>query len=180
MSVEPSPPITIRAASAQDAPVLAPFAERVFRRTFERDPAHSPANMALHVSRSFSVAQLSAELARAETWYFVAERAGELLGYVKLERGPTPACVTGPSPIELARLYVDHAWHGRGVASRLMDHAFEHARRQGAQTIWLGVWRDNHRARRFYEKRGFVRVGEHPFLFGLEQQTDEVYARLID
>lgn len=179
MGAELESSITIRAASAQDAPALAPFAERVFRRTFELDPAHSPENMALHVASCFSVARLSAELADAGTWYFVAERAGELLGYVKLGRGAAPLCVIGPAPIELARLYVDHAWHGHGIAGRLMEQAIEHARRLGAQTMWLGVWRNNHRARGFYEKWGFVHVGEHPYQFGLDAQSDEVYARSI-
>lgn len=180
MSADPGFPITIRAASPQDAPALAPFAERVFRRTFERDPAHSPENMALHVASSFSVARLSAELADAKTWYFVAKRAGELLGYVKIERSAPPACVSGPVPIELARLYVDHAWHGHGIAGRLIERAFAHARRLGARTMWLGVWRNNDRARRFYEKWGFTHVGAHPYQFGLDRQSDEVYARSIE
>lgn len=137
-----------------------------------------------YVQAAFSVGQIERELADPQSVFFIAltRRApgGDVLvGYARLHAGPPPACVRGPAPLELARLYVDPEWHGRGVADALLHPVIEHARAQGAQTLWLGVWRNNHRARRFYEKRGFVRVGDHPFLFGQDMQRDEVYARPV-
>jgi ribosomal protein S18 acetylase RimI-like enzyme len=37
---------------------------------------------------------------------------------------------------------------------------------------WLGVWEDNHRAIRFYEKNGFEKFDSHPFILGESKQTD--------
>ena len=40
------------------------------------------------------------------------------------------------------------------------------------KTIFLGVWEYNRRARRFYEKNGFYRIGQHIFVMGDDPQTD--------
>jgi ribosomal protein S18 acetylase RimI-like enzyme len=118
----------------------------------------------------------------------LAERPGaagatggaELVGYVHLASGPAPVTVEGPAPLELKRLYVARAWHGRGVAQALMDAALDAARARGARTLWLGVWERNPRAVAFYGKYGFTRVGEHTFLLGADPQTDWVLARPLE
>jgi ribosomal protein S18 acetylase RimI-like enzyme len=91
--------------------------------------------------------------------------------------GTPPAAVGGPAPLELKRLYVARAWHGRGVAQALMNAALDAARARSAGTLWLGVWERNPRAVRFYEKYGFARVGEHTFVLGADAQTDWILAR---
>ena len=40
-----------------------------------------------------------------------------------------------------------------------MDWALDEARRRGAEELYLTVYTDNHRARRFYERYGFEAVG---------------------
>jgi ribosomal protein S18 acetylase RimI-like enzyme len=45
--------------------------------------------------------------------------------------------------------------------------------------MWLGVYQENKRAKRFYEKLGFERVGEHDFWLGSDKQTDDIYLRAI-
>ena len=49
--------------------------------------------------------------------------------------------------------------HGAGIARGLMDWALGEARRRGAEELYLTVYIDNHRARRFYERYGFEAVG---------------------
>jgi len=46
---------------------------------------------------------------------------------------------------------------GKGVGSRLMDFVLTEAARRGIAKISLTVVQDNDRARRMYERRGFVR-----------------------
>jgi ribosomal protein S18 acetylase RimI-like enzyme len=38
--------------------------------------------------------------------------------------------------------------------------------------MWLGVWEENPRAIRFYQKLGFVEFGEHIFQLGDDAQRD--------
>ncbi len=74
-------------------------------------------------------------------------------------------------------LYVNLEWHGRGIAQTLMARGLTEAAASGGQSLWLGVWERNPRARVFYGKCGFADVGEHVFLFGTDPQTDRVMAR---
>ncbi len=46
------------------------------------------------------------------------------------------------------------------------------ARGRKMDYIWLGVWEKNTSAIRFYERKGFVKFGEHPFNMGDELQID--------
>lgn len=130
--------------------------------------------MSVYLAEAFSEARVSAELRDPEYAFYLGYAAGELAGYVILRTGYVPACADGKRPIELKRLYVDQRWHGRGVAAALMERALQHARDGGYETMWLGVWELNPRARAFYSKFGFKHVGEHPFQFAGEQQTDMV------
>ena len=75
-------------------------------------------------------------------------------------------------PTELARLYSQQEFIGKGVGQDLMDACFERAKAHGHDVMWLGVWEYNPRAQRFYEKNGFRVVGRHTFQLGADPQTD--------
>ena len=169
----------VRPATIADAPRLSRLAAMTFRETFEGENA--PENMVRYVSEAFTPDRQAAEIADQAGTVLLAERPEssgdtELVGYVHLLSGPAPAAVQGPAPLELKRLYVARTWHGQGVAQALIEAAFEAARSQGAQTLWLGVWERNPRAIAFYAKYGFMRVGEHTFVLGADPQTDWILA----
>ncbi len=46
------------------------------------------------------------------------------------------------------------------------------ARQAYADYVRLGVWEENPRAIRFYEKNGFVAFGKHIFTLSNDEQTD--------
>ena len=170
----------IRAATPADARRLSELGAATFRDTFA--DANSPHDMDRYVADAFTPARQAAEIADPTSLVLLAEHApahggAELIGYAHLVGGRPPAAVHGPAPLELKRLYVARAWHGRGVAQRLMDAVLDGARARGAGTLWLGVWERNPRAVAFYEKYGFRRVGEHTFRLGDDAQTDWLLAR---
>ena len=69
------------------------------------------------------------------------------------------------------RLAVHPHYQGRGMARKLMDFAETQAANQNYTSIRLDTFSQNKRNQRFYEARGFVRLGdvyfpkqsEHPF-----------------
>lgn len=165
----------LRRAQPSDAASLSQFAASVFRATF--GPDNDPADMESCVAASFSPEKQAAEIADTRYITLLAEHANGFAAYAQLCTGDAPACVTGPRPLELKRLYVSPAEHGRGVATLLLHASLDAARAASAQTLWLGVWERNPRAIAFYRKHGFARVGEHVFQLGGDAQTDWIMAR---
>ena len=175
-------PLQIRLARVDDALALSLLGAATFRETFERD--NTPEDMERYLAEAFSPEQQASEIADPASAVLIAEHQAapgdaELIGYAHLVSGPAPEAVKGPDPVELKRLYVARAWHGRGVAQALMEEAIDAARARGAQTLWLGVWERNPRAVAFYAKYGFVRVGEHTFVLGADSQTDWLLSRSL-
>src|SRR5689334_25437128 len=95
----------VRRATADDLKMLAELSIQTFTDTYAADNTRE--NMAAHIAHYFGVEQLAAELADPSCIFLVAEIGGATAGYAKLEIGEPPNCVTGPQPIELARIYAD-------------------------------------------------------------------------
>jgi ribosomal protein S18 acetylase RimI-like enzyme len=169
--------VIIRRATKDDAERLAAFARRTFIETF--GPDNTAEDMAMHVERAFGAETQLGEIRDAHMITLLAELGAALAGFAQVRQGQWPACVTGDSPVELWRFYVDLPFHGRGIAQTLMRSVEQAAREVGGRTLWLGVWERNPRAITFYTKCGFVDVGEHAFIFGTEEQTDRVMARSL-
>jgi len=171
-TAEPTGRFLIRKAEVSDAEELALFAARTFSETFGGE--NTPEDLALHLAKAYGPAQQGAELRDPAWTTLLAEEGTTLAGYAQIRTGPAPSCVTGESPIELYRFYVDSPWQGRGVAGVLMQAVKDRARRRGANSLWLGVWERNARAQAFYRKHGFVKVGRQVFVVGTDPQTDDV------
>lgn len=161
----------IRHATKGDAALLAELGAKTFSDTFAAD--NRPEDMADYLASAFTTQKLTAELSDPFSTFLIAVSGQDTIGYAKLYRGQAPACVSGNSPIELARLYVVRDWIGKGVGETLMRKCHEVAVSEaGAQTLWLGVWERNFRARAFYQKWGFREVGSYTFVLGSDPQTD--------
>ena len=169
--------MTVRAARPADVAPLAALAERSFRAAFEAQ--NDPADMDAYVAETFAHDALRAELADAASRFLLAADGDALLGYAKLRDGTVDACVTGPAPLEIERIYVAPEALGQGVGAALMGACLDAARAMGRRTVWLGVWEENARAIAFYRRWGFEAVGTHGFQLGSDLQTDLVMARLV-
>jgi len=153
--------IRIRRAEAGDARLIATLATvTFFEAYFEQD---DPPDLANYLAESFSADMIAEELADPETYFFLIHRGRPPVGYAKMRDKEPHASVTSRSAIELERIYaVERVW-GSGIGEKLLDHCVGFARDLGKDLIWLGVWEENPRAIRFYEKHGFTRVGTLEF-----------------
>ncbi|HST35667.1 MAG TPA: GNAT family N-acetyltransferase [Allosphingosinicella sp.] len=163
--------IACRDAAIADGPALAEMGRRCFVETFG---PHFPAgDMAIHLERMFGPGGLPAELAEPRLRVRMAEENGEIAGYLKLAPMSLPV-PHEPGALEIKQLYILAPWQGAGVAAALMDWAVETARVEAVPAIYLSVWEFGARARAFYERRGFVTVGEAPFRLGMRTYQDPV------
>jgi ribosomal protein S18 acetylase RimI-like enzyme len=165
---------TIRHATAEDAALLAAFGAQAFTDTY-RD-LDDGQEIADYVAEHFRPEVVAAVIADPACTTLLAWVDDHLAGYAIVKAAPAPACVTGPSPIELSRLYLGEGFIGQGLGARLMHEVHAEARRRGARTLWLGVYDRNVRAVEFYERFGFAQVGDKEFLFGGRIYFDPIYA----
>ena len=172
---------SIRLATPDDAPALSVAGRGFFRDTF--GAANRPEDMEAYLASAFSEARQRAELLEPGGRVLLAAgHGGEIVGYVHLRLGAAPPVASSAPagrPAEIARLYADRRWHGRGLGAALMDAAVATAMQWGAELLWLGVWEENPRAIAFYAKQGFVDVGGQEFLLGSDRQRDRVMARRL-
>jgi N-acetylglutamate synthase-like GNAT family acetyltransferase len=87
--------------------------------------------------------------------FWVAEADGHIVGTIALKD-------IGGDVGALRKMFVAADWRGRehGVAAGLLDRLIADARARGVRTILLGTTEAFAAAHRFYEKNGFVLVGE--------------------
>jgi diamine N-acetyltransferase len=164
--------INIRAATIEDAAMVATLGRDTFWDAFKDHPQNAPQDMADYMDSAFSVERIAGELAEPKIVYFVAYIDDEPAGFAKLVRDYIEPGVTAEHPIELARLYSHQRFLGKGVGPALLDKSFEFAKENGHDVMWLGVWEYNPRAQAFYRKHGFREVGKHIFQLGSDPQTD--------
>jgi ribosomal protein S18 acetylase RimI-like enzyme len=159
-----------RIATPADADVLSVLGRTTFTETFGHlyHPDDLAAFLLNHSSKHWV-----AELANPAYSVRIAEEGGAAVGYAKLAPPSLPFEPRGASA-ELRQLYVLKPWHGRGIAQELMRWAIEESRARGAEDLYLSVFIDNHRARRFYENHGFEFVGTYAFMVGNHADEDHV------
>ena len=162
--------IIYRDATADDAAILARLGADSFTATFGH--LYAPDDLSLFL-QNHSPAAWAAELANPAFAVRIVEADGAAIGYAKLGPPQLPFTPSG-TPAELRQLYVLAPWHGAGVAAALMDWIVAPARERGADEVFLSVFTDNARARRFYERRGFEPVGTYHFMVGTHADEDIV------
>jgi ribosomal protein S18 acetylase RimI-like enzyme len=159
-----------RDAGPADAAILAELGRRSFTETFGH--LYRPEDLAAFLE-NHSEAKWRAELSDPAYAVRLAEDRGAPAAYAKIGPPTLPFEPRGPSA-ELRQLYVLEPWHGTGLADALMRWAIAEARRRGADDLYLSVFVDNRRARRFYERHGFAFVGTYKFIVGGHEDEDLV------
>lgn len=162
--------ITYREATIADAAPLATLGADSFTQTFGH--FYTPADLALFLE-NHTAASWAAELGDPDFAVSIAEQDGAMIAYAKL--GPPHLPFTPASAAtELRQLYVLGPWQGAGVAAALMEWVIATARSREAKALFLSVFTDNHRARRFYARFGFEPVGTYSFMVGSHADQDIV------
>jgi ribosomal protein S18 acetylase RimI-like enzyme len=165
--------IEYRTASVGDAPALSLLGTETFTATFGH--LYQPDDLAVFL-KIHSLEAWEKELTDPAFAVRVAEEDGVLVGYAKLGPPHLPFEPRGEAA-ELRQLYVVEEVKGQGVAHTLVDWVIERARDRRADHLYLSVFTDNHRARRFYEKLGFEAEGTYHFMVG-NHADDDIVMRL--
>lgn len=159
---------------------LLPVARRIFTETFSHN--YEPAAFERFCDDVYRPGgSMSADFNAERVRWRLAMAGDELIGYTKLTPLRAPAVNPEPGALEMQQLYVMREWHGSGVADRLTEWALATARADGVTEVYLTVFDQNERAKRFYSRYGFEEVGHCTFQLGDQIDDDRIWrVRLRD
>ena len=165
--------ITLRPATKDDAATLAALGARTFTDTFGH--LYDPDDLDLFL-KSHAEEHWAAELCDPEFAVLLVEAKGEAVGYAKLGPPHLPFEPRGLA-VELRQFYLVKAWQGHGIADEMMAWVIDQAEQRKGDDLYLSVFVDNTRARKFYERWGFVAEGSYAFMVGAHADEDVVMRR---
>ena len=160
----------IRKINIDDLEALRNLSIQTFMETFEE--VNTEEDMQKYLDENLSIEKLKTELENVNSEFYFAENNGEILGYLKLNFKDAQTEKLKENHFEIERIYVLKAFLGQKIGQILFDKAIEIGREKNLEYVWLGVWEENHRAIKFYEKNGFEIFGKHDFVLGEDVQTD--------
>lgn len=144
-----------------------------------KDSIVNPQDMADFLKDAYSIETLSQELQNPESAFYFLYQDERLVGYLKLNIGEAQTEKVAENTLEIQRIYVRPTEKRQGFGTVLMDFAMKHAKAQGFDSVWLGVWEHNDAAQNFYKSHGFVYVGEHVYWTGNQADTDHILLKKI-
>ncbi|MEZ5308388.1 MAG: N-acetyltransferase [Pyrinomonadaceae bacterium] len=169
----------IRFAVAGDAEKLAMFGSETFWDTYRGSDKLNPRDLRAYMSEAFSVSKITKELNDPQTAFLIGEKNGRMAAYAKIVFQKSNGTVAGDSQTELARIYVERSFRGKGFGIQMLEKCLNEAVKAKSDVLWLGVWRYNERAIGFYEKHGFAITGEIEFNLAGNIQKDFVMAKAL-
>ena len=150
------PDVHIRRATDADVPALGRLGASLLRLHYSYDPQRF---MAPRGDPEEGYAWfLGSQLREDDAAIFVAERKGDIVGYVYAGLEPLSWKELREAAGFIHDVLVDDAHRRGGVAGALLDAASEWLKSRGAPRVMLWTAERNHAAQRFFEQAGFRRT----------------------
>ncbi len=161
----------IRPVVADEIEVLKELAKMTFVASFGK--YNTKEDMDAYVAEKFTTAQVRNEWKHPHSRFHFACLDKRPIGYLKINTrdAQTDRPLTSHT-MEIERIYVMPHYQNRKIGQYLFNYSIALAHNEGFQTVWLGVWDQNIRAIRFYERNGFEQFGTHEFYLGSDKQND--------
>jgi ribosomal protein S18 acetylase RimI-like enzyme len=154
--------VTIRVAGVADAEALAPLHVQVWDEAYTGLMPQQVIDGRKVEPMRAKVARWRQRIARPDCTTWVADDAGDLVGFVESGRGRD-----GSGELELMALYVRSSHYDTGLGHRLLETAI------GDGPAYLWVLDGNARAIRFYERHGFAFDGR------IEEEVEGLHRRMV-
>jgi ribosomal protein S18 acetylase RimI-like enzyme len=159
-----------RQCKGTDIDQLLAISKSTFINAFEKD--NEPDDFKAYISSAFNEKVLLTQLKNPDSFFYFVYLDRQVIGYVKLNQKQAQTELRAADAMELERIYVLESFQGRGYGLRILRKVQEIALSSQKRFVWLGVWKKNENAIRFYQRHGFTKFGTHPYYIGTDEQTD--------
>ena|SRR5215204_3515109 len=157
----------IRKALPADAPVITQVGRQSFYDAFV-DLFQSTQELDNYLDHTYNPVRIENSIRKPNNLYFLAF-ANELpVGFAKMRIHSNRPFIASQRQSELQKFYVLQQYHGTGAAQALINAVIKNAEKEKAEQLWLDVHVGNEKAKRFYEKNGFTKAGDHNFIIGTQ------------
>lgn len=146
---QPHPPLSHRSAGPEDIPVIRRLAQDIWWQCYRG--MIPDAQISYMLDWMYAPAVIAGSLSAGTAWELV-ELEGQPVGFISWSRVP------GSRAVQLNKLYLDPAHHGKGLGQRMLARVREAALAAGADRIELRVNRRNETALKAYRRAGFQQL----------------------
>ena len=166
----------IRLAGPGDAPVLSRLARETFIETFGH--LYPVEDLNDFLDKSYEVETLRREIAGPrQQWLIAEDAAGQAVGYAQAGPCALPHAEVSEAHGELKRIYIRRVAQGAGLGRELMDRSLAWIEETFEGPVWIGVWSENLKAQRLYERYGFAKAGAYEYAVGRVRDREFILMR---
>ena len=135
------------------------------KQTFLESHGHCASKEDVHsfILKTYNKKAISKEFENAKVQYYILYYNGKAAGFSKIEINNSNKNVDDLNITKLDRIYILKEFYDLKLGSKLFDFNIQLSKKQQQKGIWLATWVENHRAIKFYMKKGFKIVGEYSY-----------------
>ncbi len=156
---------------------LQKVSKETFTEAFAKD--NTEENLKHYLTVAFNVESLITQINNPASEFYFLEIDGEIAGYFKINIGESQTEIKGADGLELERIYIFQKYQSKGLGGFIINEIKIKAIQKDKKYIWLGVWENNVKAIKFYQKLGFEKFDEHIYPIGDDPQTDWMMRLII-
>jgi len=148
-------------ATKKDAPLLA----KLSMETFLPAHGHSAPKAAIdnYMALNFSEENFNAELSDLNNQYYLLYKNDMIAGYSKVVFNQFQKDIGTKNSAYMSRIYLLKEFYDFGLGKVLFNFNLQLCKENNQKGIWLAVWVENQKAISFYQKMGFLKVGDYDF-----------------
>ncbi len=162
--------LLLHSCTNEDLTELTKISRRTFRDAFEFQ--NDPSDFNHYLSTALSSETLSTELQHPDRSFYFVRLNNQNVAYFKINENQAQTDLRDAEGMEIERIYVLQEFQGQKIGEWMIWEILKIGRKKGKEYLWLGVWEQNMKAIRFYERLGFIRIGKHPYYIGNDRQMD--------
>jgi ribosomal protein S18 acetylase RimI-like enzyme len=159
--------IKIIVADSSHAPTISIIGKQSFRDAFGH-LFKSRTELQDYLDYTYEPAKIARSVEKENNIFFLAFVENVPVGFAKVKKHSLNEQIDSIAQMELQKIYVLSYYHGSGAGAALMQAVVELANKNCPDYLWLDTYIGNDKAIRFYEKRGFKKVGRHYFMIGTQ------------